>query len=275
MCRRPLAGAVGLARRSPAMPAARRSSPTCRANWAATGDQVSPGWLLRAPHLAVTRITMAAADAGNRTADARGRHAAARMARLLGMAAADGTPRVGRAGRCATVVRDRAPGIPGGATARRWCSRGCRCAPVSCAMEEAVPVAAARRGRGGLDGRLVGNPPRSFASLARSLSTGRFTAPCATSRSRRPAAPCGTWVRCALGAQCSLRGCRPRSGLACVDRIRRVAGGLAALCTTPKHVRRAPAAPVYWPSLAEVLFIEVLRLYMNEQSAAAPAGWPA
>ena len=108
-----------------------------------TGDQVSPGWLLRAAlaSCAVTRITMAAADAGVelRTLEAVAR-SRSDVRGLLGMAAADGTRVSAGPGDVQLVVRIGAPGISA-ERLRALVQQSCRYSPVSCAMEDAVPVA--------------------------------------------------------------------------------------------------------------------------------------
>jgi len=107
-----------------------------------SGDQVTPGWLLRAAlaSCAVTRIAMAAASEGidlrtleaqaTSRSDARG---------LLGMADADGAPVSAGPKDVQLAVRIGAPGVSA-ERLRALVQQSGVCSPVSCAMEDTVPV---------------------------------------------------------------------------------------------------------------------------------------
>jgi uncharacterized OsmC-like protein len=107
-----------------------------------TGDQVTPGWLLRAGLAActATRIAMGAAAAGieltalelraTSRSDTRG---------LLGMNEADGSP-VGAGPRDVQLyVTIAARGVPA-ERLRALVEEGHRCSPVPCALQEETPV---------------------------------------------------------------------------------------------------------------------------------------
>lgn len=107
-----------------------------------SGDQVTPGWLLRAglASCTATRIAMAAARAGieldtlelqaSSRSDTRG---------LLGMTQADGDPVQAAPRDVQLVVRISARGVSA-EQLRALVEDGHRCAPVPCAMQEPVPV---------------------------------------------------------------------------------------------------------------------------------------
>lgn len=107
-----------------------------------TGDQVTPGWLLRAGLAActATRIAMGAAAAGieltrlelraSSRSDTRG---------MLGMTEADGT-RISAGPRDVELhVTIAAPGVPA-EKLRALVEEGHRCSPVPCAIQEETPV---------------------------------------------------------------------------------------------------------------------------------------
>lgn len=108
-----------------------------------TGDQVTPGWLFRAglASCAATRIAMAAAAAGielevlevtaSSRSDTRG---------MLGMVDGEATPVCVGPQDVQMQVRISAPAAPP-RRLRALVEEGCRCAPVVCAVENAVPVA--------------------------------------------------------------------------------------------------------------------------------------
>lgn len=107
------------------------------------GDQVTPGWLLRAglASCAATRIAMAAATAGielktlellaSSRSDVRG---------LLGIAGADGEPVSAGPSDVQLLVRIAADGVSP-ERLRALVEDSHRCSPVHCAMQEVVPVA--------------------------------------------------------------------------------------------------------------------------------------
>ncbi|MDM0018142.1 OsmC family protein [Variovorax saccharolyticus] len=108
-----------------------------------TGDRVTPGWLLRAgvASCTATRIAMSAAAQGialrslevstSSRSDLRG---------LLGMADADGAP-VGAGPRDVEMrVRIAAPGVSD-ERLRALVEESCRCSPMACALQDAVPLA--------------------------------------------------------------------------------------------------------------------------------------
>jgi uncharacterized OsmC-like protein len=107
-----------------------------------TGDQVTPGWLMRAGLAActATRIAMGAAAAGieltrlelraSSRSDTRG---------MLGMTESDGT-RVSAGPRDVQLhVTIAAHGVPAG-TLRALVEESQRCSPVACALQEEMPV---------------------------------------------------------------------------------------------------------------------------------------
>jgi len=108
-----------------------------------TGDQVSPGWLVRAGFAACTAtlIAMVAAERGitlesvdvatSSESDARG---------LLGVADADGVPVPGGPGNVRTVVRVSARDASA-EDVRAVVDEACRRSPVGCALQHAVPLA--------------------------------------------------------------------------------------------------------------------------------------
>lgn len=108
-----------------------------------SGDQVSPGWLLRAAlaSCAITRIAMAAATEGielrsleavaQSRSDARG---------LLGMADTDGTPVPAAPSDVQLLIRISAPGVAA-EQVQALVRRGASGSPVGCAVEQAVAVA--------------------------------------------------------------------------------------------------------------------------------------
>lgn len=108
-----------------------------------SGDQVTPGWLLRAglASCAATRIAMAAATEGielktlellaSSRSDVRG---------LLGMTGADGEPVHAGPSDVQLLVRISAPGVSP-ERLRSLVEASHRCSPVPCAMQEEVPVA--------------------------------------------------------------------------------------------------------------------------------------
>ena len=108
-----------------------------------SGDQVSPGWLLRAGFASctATRIAMAAAaerielDAlevlANSRSDTRG---------LLGMADAGGEPVYAGPSDVQMLVRISAHGVSS-ERLRALVNESYRCSPMACAMQDAVPVA--------------------------------------------------------------------------------------------------------------------------------------
>lgn len=108
-----------------------------------SGDQVTPGWLMRAAlaSCAVTRIAMAAAAEGIELQALEARAQSRSDARgLLGMSDTEGTRVSAGPEDVQLLVRIRAPGV----TPERLqalVQDGCRCAPVSCAMVTALPVA--------------------------------------------------------------------------------------------------------------------------------------
>ena len=108
-----------------------------------SGDQPSPGWLLRAAlaSCAVTRIAMAAASAGIalRTLEARA-HSRSDARGLLGVPAPDGSAVFAGPHDVQLVVRIGAPGVAADRL-QALVQEGCRLAPVSCAMADDVPVA--------------------------------------------------------------------------------------------------------------------------------------
>lgn len=107
-----------------------------------SGDQVTPGWLLRAglAACATTRIAMGAAAEGIELAaleviassrsDTRG---------LLGMADADGAPVCPAPSDVQLLVRISAPGVSS-ERLRAIVAEGCRCSPVPTALQNAVPM---------------------------------------------------------------------------------------------------------------------------------------
>jgi uncharacterized OsmC-like protein len=107
-----------------------------------SGSGVTPGWLLRAglASCAATRIAMAAAAEGidlqalelvaSSRSDTRG---------LLGMSDVDGEPVPAGPSDVQLLVRIRAPGVPQ-ERLRALVENSHRCSPVSCAVQEAVPV---------------------------------------------------------------------------------------------------------------------------------------
>lgn len=107
-----------------------------------SGDQVTPGWLLRAAlaSCAVTRIAMAAACDGivlsTLEAQARSRSDARG---LLGIADADGTPVSAGPSDVELTVRIGAQGISA-ERLQALVEQSGRCAPVTSAMRTAVPV---------------------------------------------------------------------------------------------------------------------------------------
>jgi uncharacterized OsmC-like protein len=108
-----------------------------------SGDQVSPGWLLRAAlaSCAVTRIAMATASEGIELHSLEARVQSRSDARgLLGMAAEDGTPVPAGPRDMQLVVRISAPGVAA-ERLHALVQQSCGCSPVGSAMEEAVPVA--------------------------------------------------------------------------------------------------------------------------------------
>ncbi|WP_428422255.1 OsmC family protein [Methylibium sp.] len=108
-----------------------------------SGDQVSPGWLLRAGFASctATRIAMAAAAQGielqalevlaSSRSDTRG---------LLGLADADGEPVPAGPSDVQMRVRISAPRVPA-QRLRELVEESYRCSPTVCALENAVPVA--------------------------------------------------------------------------------------------------------------------------------------
>lgn len=108
-----------------------------------SGDQVSPGWLLRAglASCAATTIAMQAAAEGI-VLDALEVHTASRSdARgLLGMRSADGALVYPGPGEMRMHVRIGAAGVPA-ERLRALVERSSACAPTSCAVREATPVA--------------------------------------------------------------------------------------------------------------------------------------
>ena len=107
-----------------------------------SGDQVTPGWLLRAglAACATTRIAMGAAAEGIELAaleviassrsDTRG---------LLGMADADGEPVCAAPSDVQLLVRISAPGVSSERLSA-VVAEGCRCSPVPAAIQNAVPM---------------------------------------------------------------------------------------------------------------------------------------
>jgi uncharacterized OsmC-like protein len=107
------------------------------------GLDVTPGWLLRAglASCAATRIAMAAATEGialsaleltaSSRSDVRG---------IFGMTDGDGVPVSARPREVRLHVRICAPGVSK-ERLRRLVESSHRCSPVSCAMQEAIPVA--------------------------------------------------------------------------------------------------------------------------------------
>jgi uncharacterized OsmC-like protein len=107
-----------------------------------TGDQVTPGWLLRAGLAActATRIAMAAAAAGIEltTLELRGTSRSDTRG-ILGMTEPDGTP-VGAGPRDVQLhVTIAAQGVSAEAL-RALVEESHRCSPVPCAMQEETPV---------------------------------------------------------------------------------------------------------------------------------------
>ena len=108
-----------------------------------SGDQVTPGWLFRAglASCAATRIAMGAAAAGieltvlevraSSRSDTRG---------LLGMADDSGAPFCAGPSDVQLHIRIAAPGTPP-AQLRALVEHSQRCAPISAAVQDAVPVA--------------------------------------------------------------------------------------------------------------------------------------
>ncbi|CAD5108440.1 OsmC family protein [Zestomonas carbonaria] len=107
-----------------------------------SGDQVTPGWLLRAglAACATTRTAMAAACAGIElqslevVASSR-----SDMCGLLGLAAADGATVTAGPQEVHLLVRIAAPGVPAECL-RALVEESQRLSPVSCALQEAVPI---------------------------------------------------------------------------------------------------------------------------------------
>jgi uncharacterized OsmC-like protein len=107
-----------------------------------SGDRVTPGWLFRAgfASCATTSIVMAAARAGiklttlelqvSSRSDTRG---------LLGMAGADGQPVPAAPGDVQLRVRAGAAGVSA-LRLRSLIEDACRCSPIPCAVQQAVPV---------------------------------------------------------------------------------------------------------------------------------------
>lgn len=108
-----------------------------------SGEGVTPGWLLRAAlaSCAVTRIAMAAASAGIvlQTLEARAQ-SRSDLRGLFGLSAPDGTPVSAGPGDLRLLVRIGAAGVAA-ERLRSLVHQSCHCAPVSRAMEEALPVA--------------------------------------------------------------------------------------------------------------------------------------
>jgi uncharacterized OsmC-like protein len=108
-----------------------------------SGDQVTPGWLLRAglASCAATRIAMAAATEGIelRTLEVLARSRSDTRG-LLGMADAEGAPVHAGPRDVQLLVRISAPGVSP-ERLRALVEDSQRCSPVPCALEEAVPVA--------------------------------------------------------------------------------------------------------------------------------------
>jgi uncharacterized OsmC-like protein len=107
-----------------------------------SGDQVTPGWLLRAAlaSCAVTRIAMAAAAAGIELQKLEARaHSRSDARGLLGMSDADGMPVPAGPGDVQLLVRLHAPGVPP-ERLQAMVQESCRFAPVTCAMATALPV---------------------------------------------------------------------------------------------------------------------------------------
>ena len=107
------------------------------------GDQVSPGWLLRAAlaSCAATRIAMAAAAEGIELSALEAEACSRSDARgLLGMADEYGTPVPAGPNDVELRVTLSAPGVDA-QRLRALVEASCRCSPVGSAMESAVPVA--------------------------------------------------------------------------------------------------------------------------------------
>jgi uncharacterized OsmC-like protein len=107
------------------------------------GEGVTPGWLLRAAlaSCAVTRIAMAAAAAGIELQTLQARALSRSDLRgLFGLCAPDGAPVTAGPGELQLLVRIGAAGVAA-ERLRSLVHQSCQCAPVSRAMEEALPVA--------------------------------------------------------------------------------------------------------------------------------------
>lgn len=107
------------------------------------GEGVTPGWLLRAAlaSCAVTRIAMAAAAAGIELQTLQARALSRSDLRgLFGLNGPDGTPVSAGPGELQLLVRIGAPGVAA-ERLHALVHDSCQCAPVSRAMEEALPVA--------------------------------------------------------------------------------------------------------------------------------------
>jgi uncharacterized OsmC-like protein len=107
-----------------------------------TGDQVTPGWLMRAGLAActATRIAMGAAAAGIELTTLELRATSRSDTRgLLGMSESDGTPVGAGPHDMQLHVTIAANGVPA-ATLRALVEEGHRCSPVPCAIQEETPV---------------------------------------------------------------------------------------------------------------------------------------
>lgn len=107
------------------------------------GDQLTPGWLLRAAlaSCATTRIAMAAAAAGIELRSLEARAESRSDARgLLSMADSDGTPVPAGPSDVKLLIRIGAPGVAADQL-HALVQRSACGSPVACAVEEAVAVA--------------------------------------------------------------------------------------------------------------------------------------
>jgi len=108
-----------------------------------SGDQVTPGWLLRAglAACATTRIAMGAATAGIELSSLEVRATSRSDTRgLLGMADASGAPVGAQPMDVELRIRIVAPGVPA-ERLRSLVEASCRCSPVPSALQSAVPLA--------------------------------------------------------------------------------------------------------------------------------------
>ena len=108
-----------------------------------SGEHVTPGWFLRAAlaSCAVTRIAMAAAAQGIELQSLEARvHSRSDARGLLGMNDAVGAPVSAGPSEVQLLVRIQAHGVAP-ERLRAMVQESCRCAPVSCAMAAATPVA--------------------------------------------------------------------------------------------------------------------------------------